>query len=195
MMAMTNELKDVRVAFVVANEGIEEVELTQPWRAVVNAGGTPELIAPKPGMADTMHHLDKAGRFPVDCTTTQAHAEDYDAVVLPGGVANPDILRRDAYAVDFLMAMFEAGKPVAAICHGPWTLIEGDLVCGRTMTSWFSLETDLRNAGAGWVDEDVVVCRNGINTLITSRKPDDLSAFCREITREFAQTQLVGATA
>ena len=184
---MTNQLKDVRVAFVVANEGIEQVELTEPWKAVVNAGGHPDLIAPKPGMAGTMQHLDKAGRFPVDRTTGEVQAADYEAVVLPGGVANPDLLRRDAYAVDFLMAMFEAGKPVAAICHGPWTLIEGDLVCGRAMTSWPSLETDHRNAGAGWVDEDVVVCRNGINTLITSRKPDDLPAFCREFTAAFAE--------
>jgi protease I len=192
---MTNDLRDVRVAFLVANEGIEEVELTQPWKAVVDAGGRPELIARKPGMADTMHHLDKAGRFPVDRTTREVRAEDYEAVVLPGGVANPDILRRDAFAVDFLMAMFEVGKPVAAIGHGPWTLIEGDLVCGRTMTSWPSLETDLRNAGAGWVDEDVVVCSNGINTLVTSRQPDDLSLFCREFTRVFADARLVGADA
>ncbi len=114
--------------------------------------------------------------------TDQARAADYDAVVLPGGVANPDRLRTDAAAVDFLMAMFEAGKPVGAICHGPWTLIEGDLVAGRTVTSWPSLQTDLRNAGAYWVDREVVVCRNGINTLVTSRKPDDLGAFCRQLT-------------
>jgi protease I len=192
---MSNELHDVRVAFLVANEGIEEVELTQPWRAVMDAGGQPELVASEPGLAETMHHLDKAGRFPVDRITEEVCADDYDAVVLPGGVANPDQLRRDAYAVDFLMAMFEVRKPVAAICHGPWTLIEGDLVCGRTMTSWPSLETDLRNAGAGWVDEPVVVCRDGINTMITSRKPDDLPIFCREFTRVFAESRLVGADA
>jgi protease I len=189
MMAMTNELRDVRVAFLAANEGIEEIELTQPWRAVANAGGSPELIAPKPGMAETMHHLDRAGRFPVDRTTEEVHANEFDAVVLPGGVANPDLLRRDAAAVDFLLAMFEAGKPVAAICHGPWTLIEGDLVCGRTMTSWPSIQTDLRNAGATWVDEPVVVCHEGINTIITSRKPDDLPAFCRELTDEFSDSR------
>jgi protease I len=192
---MSNELHDVRVAFLVANEGIEEVELTQPWRAVMDAGGQPELVASEPGMVETMHHLDRAGRFPVDHITEEVCADDYDAVVLPGGVANPDQLRRDAYAVDFLMAMFEVGKPVAAICHGPWTLIEGDLVCGRTMTSWPSLETDLRNAGAGWVDQQVVVCRNGINTMVTSRKPDDLPIFCREFTRVFAESRLVGASA
>jgi protease I len=185
---MTNELRDARVAFVVANEGIEEVELTAPWRAVANAGGRPELIAPQPGMAGTMRHLDKGGLFPVDHTTEEARVENYDAVVLPGGVANPDLLRRDAAAVDFIMAMFESGKPLAAICHGPWTLIEGDLVCGRTMTSWPSLETDLRNAGANWVDRPVVVCDEGINTLITSRKPDDLPFFCPELTRVFAES-------
>jgi protease I len=190
---MTDQLQTVRVAFLVANEGIEEVELTKPWRAVVDAGGRPELVAPESGMASTMRHLDKAGRFPVDRITEDVRADEFDAVILPGGVANPDVLRRDAAAVDFLMAMFEAGKPVAAICHGPWTLIEGDLVCGRTMTSWPSLETDLRNAGAGWVDEPVVVCDSGINTMITSRKPDDLSAFCREFTKVFAENQLVGA--
>ena len=117
-----------------------------------------------------MRHLDRADRFPVDQVTERANAADYDAVVLPGGVANPDRLRTDAAAVDFLMAMFEAGKPVAAICHGPWTLIEGDLVAGRTLTSWPSLQTDLRNAGAYWVDREVVVCRLGINTLVTSRR-------------------------
>lgn len=188
---MASELKDVRVAFVVANEGIEQVELSEPWKAVVEAGGRPDLIAPKPGDAQAMHHLDKADRFPVDRITEDARAEDYDAVVLPGGVANPDQLRGDAPAVDFIMSMFEKGKPVAAICHGPWTLIDGDLVCGRTVTSWPSLQTDLRNAGATWVDEEVKVCRDGINVLITSRKPDDLKAFCREITRVFAETTLV----
>ena len=162
---MTDELRDRRVAFVVANEGIEQVELLRPWRAVVDAGGTAELVAPQPGMVETMRHLDRADLFPVDQVTERASADDYDAVVLPGGVANPDHLRTDAAAVDFLMAIFEAGKPVAAICHGPWTLIEGDLVAGRTLTSWPSLQTDLRNAGAYWVDREVVVCRLGINTL------------------------------
>jgi protease I len=183
---MTNELQDRRVAFVVANEGIEEVELLRPWRAIVDAGGTAELVAPQPGLVETMRHLDRADRFPVDQVTERAGAEDYDAVVLPGGVANPDALRTDAAAVDFLMAMFEAGKPVAAICHGPWTLIEGDLVAGRTLTSWPSLQTDLRNAGAYWDDREVVVCRLGINTLVTSRKPDDLGVFCREMVAAFA---------
>jgi protease I len=183
---MTDELHDVRVAFVVANEGIEQSELLRPWRAVADAGGRASLVAPQPGMVETMRHLDRADRFPVDEVTERVRAADYDAVVLPGGVANPDHLRQDAAAVDFLMAMFEAGKPVAAICHGPWTLVEGDLVAGRTLTSWPSLQTDLRNAGAYWVDRDVVVCRLGINTLVTSRKPDDLGVFCREMVAAFA---------
>jgi protease I len=184
-VTVANELQDVRVAFVVANEGIEESELLQPWQAVVDAGGTAELVAPRPGMVETMRHLDRADRFPVDTITDRANAADYDAAVLPGGVANPDALRTDAAAVDFLMAMFEAGNPVAAICHGPWTLIEGDLVAGRTLTSWPSLQTDLRNAGAYWVDREVVVDRLGINTLVTSRRPEDLGAFCREFTAAF----------
>ena len=171
VVTVTNELHDVRVAFVVANEGTEEIELLRPWRAVVDAGGTAELVAPQSGMVETMRHLDRADRFPVDQLTERASAADYDAVVLPGGVANPDHLRTDGAAVDFLMAMFEAGKPLAAICHGPWTLIEGDLVAGRTLTSWPSLQTDLRNAGAYWVDRDVVVCRLGINTLVTAAGP------------------------
>jgi protease I len=188
---MTDELKGIRVAFVVANEGIEEVELTEPWNAVLRAGGQPELVAPRAGEAQTRRHLDPANRFPVDRTTEDARAADFDAVVLPGGVANPDELRRDAAAVDFIMSMFEAGKPLAAICHGPQTLIDGDLVCGRTITSYPSLQTDLRNAGADWVDQDVVVCSRGINTIITSRHPDDLEPFCRELTAVFAQPPLI----
>jgi protease I len=179
------QLQGVRVAFVVANEGIEEIELLRPWRAVVDAGGTADVVAPRSGMVETMRHLDRADRFPVDTVTERANAADYDAAVLPGGVANSDALRTDAAAVDFLMAMFEASKPVAAVCHGPWTLIEGDLVAGRTLTSWPSLQTDLRNAGAYWVDREVVVCRVGINTLVTSRRPEDLGAFCRELTAAF----------
>lgn len=187
---MQHDLNNQTVAFVVANEGIEEIELIEPWQAVVNAGGRPELVAPRPGLVETMRHLDRADRFPVDRITDEVSAQDYDAVVLPGGVANPDQLRQDAAAVDFLMAMFEASKPVAAICHGPWTLIEGALVSDRTLTSWPSLQTDLRNAGATWVDEQVVVCHEGINTLVTSRKPADLTAFCGAMVREFAHTRV-----
>ena len=184
---MANELAQRRVAFVVANEGIEQAELLRPWQAVADAGGDPQVIAPHPGMVETMCHLDRADRFPVDGVTDDAHAEEFDAVVLPGGVANSDRLRTDAAAVDFLMAMFEAGKPIAAICHGAWPLVEGDLVAGRTVTSWPSLQSDLRNAGAYWVDRDVVVCRQGINTLVTSRGPGDLAPFCRKLVDVFGR--------
>ena len=183
---MPNELAHTRVAFVVANEGIEQSELLKPWQAVADAGGDPQLVAPNAGMVETMCHLDRADRFPVDLVTDTTHAKDFDAVVLPGGVANSDRLRTDAPAVDFLMAMFEAGKPVAAICHGAWPLVEGDLVAGRTLTSWPSLQSDLRNAGAYWVDRDVVVCRQGINTMVTSRGPGDLVPFCRNLVDIFA---------
>jgi protease I len=175
------ELLSTRVAFLVANEGVEESELLRPWQAVADAGGVPELVAPHTGTVETMRGLDRAGRFPVDQVTDRVRATDYHAAVLPGGVANADHLRMDAAAVDFLMALFEAGKPVAAICHGQWPLIEGDLVAGRTVTSSPSLQSDLRNAGAYWVDRDVVVCRQGINTLLTGRGPDDLDVFCEKL--------------
>lgn len=145
----------MRIAFVTANEGVEESELRQPWQALREAGGRPQLIAPAPGEVQTMHHLDKAETFPVDFTTSEVSAEDFDALVLPGGVANPDQLRMDEAAVRLVRALFDAGKPAAAICHGPWTLVEADLVRGRTLTSWPSLETDIRNAGGTWVDEEV----------------------------------------
>src|SRR3954447_1191129 len=180
---MPGELKGQRVAFLVANEGIEQVELKRPWEAVEKAGGTPELIAPEKGEAQAFNHLDKADKFPVDRTTKDVMAGDYDAVVLPGGVANPDQLRTDEPAVKFIKAMVEAGKPVAVICHGPWTLVEADVVRGRTLTSWPSLQTDIRNAGGTWVDEQVQVCTGGPNVLITSRKPDDLDAFCSTLVK------------
>jgi protease I len=183
---MAQDLNDVKVAFVVANEGIEQVELTEPWEAVLAAGGRPELIAPQSGEALAMNHLDQGDRFDVDVTTGEVRAEDYDGVVLPGGVANPDQLRMDADALAFVQAMAAAGKPVAAICHGPWTLVEADLVRGRTLTSWPSLQTDIRNAGGAWVDTEVRVCTDGPNVLITSRKPDDLKAFCAEIVSVFS---------
>jgi deglycase len=180
------QLRGVRVAFVVANEGVEEAELVRPWQAVLDAGGHPELVAPHGGLIETMHDLDRADRFRVDRITDRARAADYEAAVLPGGVANPDRLRTDAAAVDFLMALFEAGKPVAALCHGASTLIDGDLVTGRTVTSSSSLQSDLRNAGARWVDTDVVVCRRGINTLVTGRGGDDVPTFCRVVTDTLA---------
>jgi protease I len=186
---MTNELQGMRIAFVVANEGIEQVELTTPWEAVEQAGATPELIAPQPGQAQAMNHLDKADTFPVDRTTAEVSAVEYDAVMLPGGVANPDQLRLDEAAVAFVRQMVEAGKPVAVICHGPSTLVEADVVRNRTLTSWPSLRTDIRNAGGTWVDEEVHVCTRGPNVLVTSRKPDDLPAFCSAMVEVFADSR------
>jgi len=184
---MAGELKGQRVAFVVANEGIEQVELTRPWEAVEEAGGQPELIAPKSGKAQAFNHLDKADTFSVDRTTSDVKVEDFDGVVLPGGVANPDQLRMDEPAVKFIRGMIDAGKPVAVICHGPWTVVEADRVRGRTLTSWPSVQTDIRNAGGTWVDEQVQVCTDGPNTLITSRKPDDLDAFCSALVKVFQE--------
>jgi protease I len=183
---VSNELSGRKIAFLVANEGIEQVELTRPWQAVVDAGGQPVLAATKPGRAQAFNHLDKADAFDVDLTTDQLRVEDYAGVMLPGGVPNPDQLRTDPEAVGFVKAFFEAGKPVAAICHGPWTLVEADVVSGRQLTSWPSLQTDIRNAGGDWVDREVMVCTSGPNTLVTSRKPDDLDAFCTEMVKAFA---------
>ncbi|HEU5033374.1 MAG TPA: type 1 glutamine amidotransferase domain-containing protein [Mycobacteriales bacterium] len=176
-----NTLKGKTVAFLVATEGIEQVELTEPWKAVEEAGGTPRLVAPKGGRVQAFNHLDKADTFAVDETVDDADVASYDALVLPGGVANPDQLRTIPAAVSFAKGFFEAGKPVAVICHGPWTLVEADVVRDRMITSWPSLQTDLRNAGADWRDEEVVVCTQGPNTLVSSRKPDDLKAFCQEL--------------
>ncbi|MCT9931903.1 type 1 glutamine amidotransferase [Planotetraspora sp. A-T 1434] len=167
------------IAFLVAPEGVEQVELTEPWKAVEQAGGTPRLISTKPGRIQAYNHLDKADTFPVDATVDDVSAAQFDGLVLPGGVANPDILRMHPKAVEFVGAFFDSAKPVAAICHGPWTLIEADAVRGRTLTSWPSLKTDLRNAGAKWVDQEVMVCTGGANVIVTSRKPDDLKAFCQ----------------
>jgi protease I len=185
---MANELEGRRVAFMVANEGVEQVELTEPWQAVKEAGGLAELLAPEAGKAQGFNHLDKGDTFPVDRTIGEAEPADYDALVLPGGVANPDQLRMVPEAVEFIKAMFEAGKPAAVICHGPWTLVEADLVQGRTLTSWPSLRTDIRNAGGNWVDAEVQVCRSGPNVLVTSRKPDDLPAFCGQLRKEFGKS-------
>jgi protease I len=183
---MAQELQGRRIAFVVANEGVEQVELTAPWQAVVDAGGTAQLLAPEGGSTQAFNHLDKGDVFPVDQVLDQADPGDYDALVLPGGVANPDQLRTVPAAVRFVQAVFEAGKPAAVICHGPWTLVEADLVRDRTLTSWPSLQTDIRNAGGTWVDREVQVCPAGPNLLITSRKPDDLPAFCGELVDAFS---------
>jgi len=179
---MSTSNLDGRVAVLVANEGIEQVELTEPWKALESAGARPELIAPKSGSAQAFNHLDKADTFPVDRTVTDASASDYDGLVLPGGVANPDFLRTDEDAVAFVRAFFEGRKPVGAICHAPWTLVEAGVLEGRTITSWSSLQTDIRNAGGTWVDEEVVVD----GELVSSRNPDDLPAFCATVVERFA---------
>ncbi len=168
------------VAFLVSQEGIEQAELTEPWRAVQQAGATPKLIAPQPGEVQAFRHLDKAQSYPVDETVDDASADNYAALVLPGGVANGDQLRTVPGAVEFVKGFAEAGKPVAVICHGGWVLIEAGVLTGRRLTSWPSLRTDYRNAGADWVDEEVVVDHGGY-PLISSRKPDDLPAFTREL--------------
>ena len=186
---MANQLQGKRIAFVVANEGVEQVELERPWEAVKQAGGTPELVAPKSGKVQAMNHLDKAGTFAVDRVNTGRPVDDYDAIVLPGGVANPDQLRMDEPAVHFIKAMVDAGKPAAVICHGPWTLVEADVVRGRTLTSWPSVRTDILNAGGTWVDREVMVCESGPNVLVTSRKPDDLPAFCSKLVEVFKRGQ------
>jgi protease I len=180
---MASELNGKRIAFLVAQEGVEQVELTDPWQAVKEAGAKPDLVAPEEGTVQAFNHLDKGSTFPVDVTLADVRPRDYDAVVLPGGVANPDELRLDERAVRFLQEFAGEGKPIGVICHGPWTLVEADLVRGRTITSWPSLKTDIRNAGGLWVDEEVVVEPG----LVSSRKPDDLPAFCARIIEEFAQ--------
>ena len=185
---MSTSLTGKTVAFLVAPEGIEQVELTEPWKAVQDSGGTPRLVSTTTGQVQAYNHLDKADRFDVDATVESSSAADYDALVLPGGVANPDFLRTQPAAVAFAKSFFDAGKPVASICHAPWTLVEADVVRGRRMTSWPSVQTDLRNAGAEWVDEEVVVCEKGPNVLVTSRKPDDLKAFCGELVDRVAST-------
>ncbi|MGN6372248.1 MAG: type 1 glutamine amidotransferase domain-containing protein [Solirubrobacteraceae bacterium] len=180
---MADELKGKKVAFLVAQEGVEEVELTKPWEAVQQAGATPVLIAPQKGEVQAFKHLDKGSTFQVDKTLAEAQPGEYEGVVLPGGVANPDELRTEPDAIEFLRSYFSEGKPVGVICHGPWTLVEADLVRDRKVTSWPSLKTDISNAGGHWVDEEVVVDQG----LVSSRKPDDLPAFCSKIVEEFAE--------
>ena len=166
-----------RIAFLTASEGVEEVELTQPWKAAVDAGHTAELLSLDEGEVQLFNHLDKSSTQRVDRRVADVAVADYDALVLPGGVANPDALRMDAGAVAFVRDFIDSGKPVAAICHAPWTLVEADRVRGRRLASWPSLQTDVRNGGGEWVDEEVVVDGN----LITSRKPDDVPAFSKAL--------------
>jgi len=179
---MSDKLQGRRIAFLTANEGVEQIELTEPMKAVREAGAEIELLAPERGDVQAFNHLDKGDVFTAEAVD-EADASHFDGLVLPGGVANPDQLRTSDDAVEFIRAFFEAGKPVGVICHGPWSLIEAGVVDGRTLTSWPSLETDLRNAGAEWVDEEVHVDQG----LISSRKPDDLEAFNAKIVEEFCE--------
>jgi protease I len=178
---MATSLSGKTIAFL-ATDGVEQVELTEPWQAVARAGGRPELVGLKGGEIKGVNHDEKGDSFSVDTSVGEADAGSYDGLVLPGGTRNPDRLRMDKDAVEFVRSFFDAGKPVAVICHGPWTLVEADVVRGRTITSWPSLQTDLRNAGAEWVDEEVVVDGN----LVSSRKPDDLAAFNSTLVEVFA---------
>jgi protease I len=182
-VAMSNELQGKKIAFLTATEGVEQVELTEPWKALERAGAEPELLSTKRGKVQAFNHLDRADTFPVDKVVSEADPIEYDGLVLPGGVANPDQLRLNEDAVRFVRTFFEQGKPVGAICHAPWTLIEAGIVKGRTLTSWPSLRTDIRNAGGEWVDQEVNVDRG----LVTSRKPADLPAFSAKLVEEFAE--------
>src|SRR3954464_5376830 len=178
---MAGELNGIKVA-VLATDGVEQAELDRPWQALEEAGAEPELVSFETGTITAFEHIDKGEARKVDVALSDADPDEYAALVLPGGVINGDFVRADADAVAFVKAFFDAGKPVAAICHAPWVLAEADVVRGRRMTSWPSLQTDLRNAGAEWVDEEVVVDGN----LITSRNPDDLDAFTAAIVERFA---------
>lgn len=179
---MANELQGKKIAFLAA-DGVEQVELTEPWQAIKDAGGEPELLSIAAGEIQAFNHLDHGDTFPVDTEVADANAADYDGLVLPGGVANPDFLRGDENAVGFVRDFFEQGKPVGVICHGPWTIVEAGVVKGRTITSWPTLRTDIVNAGGKWVDEEVCVDAG----LVSSRKPDDLPAFCAKIVEEFGE--------
>lgn len=178
---MTQALNHKKVAILVA-DGFEQVEMTEPKQALEAAGAQTHIISLKSGTVQGWNHFDKGDNFPVDVTLDDANSADYDALLLPGGVANPDQLRVNEKAVRFVQSFFAAGKPVGAICHAPWTLIEAEVVNGRKMTSWPSLQTDLKNAGANWVDQEVVVD----NGLVTSRKPQDIPAFNQAILEAFA---------
>src|SRR5258705_287650 len=178
---MSEELRGQRVAILVA-DGFEQVEMTEPRQALKDAGAKTQIVSPNKSQVQGWNHFDHADKFPVDVALERANPDDYDALLLPGGVANPDQLRMIPEAVKFVKSYVDSGKPIASICHGPWTLIEAGAVKGRTMTSWPSLRTDLRNAGAKWVDEKVVVDKG----IVTSRKPEDIPAFNQKMIEEFA---------
>lgn len=182
MAALTGK----KIAFLTANEGVEQVELTEPWQAIQDAGGEPVLLAPEAGSVQAFNHLDKADTFDVDKTVGAASARDYAGLVLPGGVANPDNLRTHSEAVDFIKEFVAAGKPVAAVCHAPWSLIEAGVLGGKSLTSWPSLQTDIRNAGGNWQDDEVITSSENGWTLVTSRNPDDLPAFSKTAVSVFA---------
>ncbi|HEV7897326.1 MAG TPA: type 1 glutamine amidotransferase domain-containing protein [Planosporangium sp.] len=182
------------VAFLVSKEGIEQAELTEPWKAVQQAGGTPRLISVEPGQVQAFNHLTPADTFTVDETAAEARADEYSALVLPGGVANGDLLRWQEPARDFVRRFLSTGRPVAVICHGGWVLIDVGAVRGRRVTSWPSMAVDYRNAGAEWVDEELVVCTGGNFPLISSRKPDDLPAFCRELVSQVERESMAAAS-
>ena len=179
---MANELNGKRVA-IVATDMVEQVELLEPRKALDEAGARTEVISIESGKIQGFNHYDKGDEIPVDRTIEEASADEYDALLLPGGVGNPDVLRMDENVVSFVRDFFEQGKPVAAICHGPWTLVEAGVVRGRKLTSWPSIQTDIRNAGGNWADEEVVVDQG----LVTSRKPDDIPAFNAKMVEEFAE--------
>ncbi|MDQ2727710.1 MAG: type 1 glutamine amidotransferase [Actinomycetota bacterium] len=184
---MSNQLDGKNIAFLVANSGVEQVELTAPWEAVKDAGGQPTLIAPEASTVQAFNNdVETADRFAADVAVSDTSAGDYDALILPGGTTNPDALRIVPAAVNLVKAFVATPKPIAAICHGPWSLVEAGVVGGKTLTSRPSLQTDIRNAGGTWVDEKVFVCPCNGWTLVSSRKPDDLGAFCKALVEQFA---------